>query len=235
MASPGQQTAGLSTDRIHLEISTHALQWRDVVLASFSQWHGTRRGANAMLVNATEDVQVWCQMPNAFPYITSFTLHGLPATELPSCSRDTEQEFACIQPCSTYMARQCTPCAQLVLDATTVLQARNDTVTVVEEVPLDPKRERMKHKNPRDTSWQQCACTPLLLLHIAHTPSQLGDHGLVGAAEAFIAADGHPELQKLENPSEVCNPVARLFGDVQSRWSNRRGWRCAASGTAAMS
>jgi hypothetical protein len=37
---------------------TGDLQWRDVVLASFSQWHGTRRGANAVLLNATEDVKV---------------------------------------------------------------------------------------------------------------------------------------------------------------------------------
>lgn len=46
--------AGICTEHL-----PDALQWRDVVLASFSQWHGTRHGANAMLVNATEDVQVW--------------------------------------------------------------------------------------------------------------------------------------------------------------------------------
>lgn len=36
------------------------------------------------------------------------------------------------------------------------MQAANDTVTVVEEIELDPHRLRTKQRNPKDTSWQRC-------------------------------------------------------------------------------
>ena len=63
-------------------------QWRDLT-AGFSQWHGTRKGATAVLVNETEVI-------------------------------------------------------------------RNDTLSVVEEIPVDAKRQRMVEKNPSDTSWREC-------------------------------------------------------------------------------
>lgn len=73
-------------------------------------------------------------------------------------------------------------------DCHVMMQAKNDTVTVVEEVPLDPKRERMKHRNPRDTSWQQCAHLSMLLLRTGHAPLQLGTRGRAAGAEALAAA-----------------------------------------------
>ena len=69
-----------------------------------------------------------------------------------------------------------------------MMQAKNDTVTVVEEVPLDPKRERTKHRNPRDTSWQQCAHLSMLLLRTGQAPLQLGTRGRAAGAQALGAA-----------------------------------------------
>ncbi len=50
----------------------------------------------------------------------------------------------------------------------------NETVAVVDEIPVDAGKTRAVHKNPKDTTWQQCEC-----LACSRQPATLTQYALL--------------------------------------------------------